>query len=228
MSISLRRRALIRTLGAAPVLLSARAALAQAPFIPQEGEDYLDVVHPQPTDSPGRIEVLDFFWYGCPHCFEFLPELESWRKRQPADVVYKHSPVDFGDPGREPHTRIFYALLALGRVDDLHVKVFEAIHVQHKHLLDPNEIADFMVANGIARESWLSAYNSFSIANMVMRARMTFQSYGIDGTPTIGIDGRFLAAPTLVRNQANPAHACVVTMDFILDRVRRERKQRKS
>jgi thiol:disulfide interchange protein DsbA len=228
MSTSDRRRELLLALCASPALFVANRAGAQAPFVPQEGTDYLLVAKPQPTDSPGRIEVLDFFWYGCPHCYAFLPELEAWRKRQAADVAFKHSPVDFGDSGREPHTRIFYALQALGRADDLHVKVFEAYHVQHKRLVDETEIADLMVANGIPRDKWLAAYNSFSIFNMVRRARMVFQAYGIDGTPTVGIDGRFLAAPTLVKDQPNPSRAAVQTMDFLVERVRRERQAHKS
>jgi thiol:disulfide interchange protein DsbA len=228
MSTSLRRRELAIALCASPALLLARPARAQAPYIPREGSDYLVVEHPQPTDTPGQIEVLDFFWYGCPHCYAFLPELEAWRKRQPADVAYRHSPVDFGDPGREPHTRIFYALQVLGRVDDMHVKVFEAFHVQHKRLVDATEIADFMAENGIPRDKWTAAYNSFSVANMVTRARATFRAYGIDGTPTLGIDGRFLAAPTLVSSQPNPAHTTMVVTDYLIDRVRRERQQRKS
>ncbi len=228
MPTSARRRELMVALCASPSLLIAAAARAQAPFIPQEGTDYLAIGRPQPTDSPGKIEVLDFFWYGCPHCYAFLPELEAWRRRQGPDISFKHAPVDFGDPGREPHTRIFYTLQVLGRVDDLHTKVFEAFHVQHKRLLDANEIADFMADNGIPRDKWLATYNSFSIANMVGRARITFQSYGIDGTPTIAVDGRFLAAPTMVKSQANPNRAAMMTVDYIVDRVRRERQQRKS
>jgi thiol:disulfide interchange protein DsbA len=157
-----------------------------------------------------------------------LPDLDAWHSRQSADISFKHAPVDFGDPGREPHTRLFYTLQALGRVDDLHVKVFEAYHVQHKRMVDSNEIADFMAANGIARDKWLATYNSFAIANMVSRARITFQSYGIDGTPTVGIDGRFLTAPTMVTSQANPNRAALATMDFLIERVRRERQHRSS
>jgi thiol:disulfide interchange protein DsbA len=228
MPTSARRRELMLALCASPALLIAPAARAQAPFIPVEGTEYQVLARPQPTDSPGKIEVLDFFWYGCPHCFAFLPELEAWRKRQGPDVAYKHSPVDFGDPRREPHTRLFYTLQILGRVDDLHVKVFEALNVQRIRLTDANEIADFMAGNGIPRDKWLATYNSFSIANMVSRARITFQSYGIDGTPSIGIDGRFLTAPTMVADQANPNRAAVMTMDYLVERVRRERQHAKS
>src|SRR5215469_14347782 len=97
-----RRRGLVAALCASPSLLLTRLANAQGYPVPQEGTDYTVLASPQPTDSPGKIEVLDFFWYGCPHCYAFLPALEAWRKRQPADVAFKHIPVAF-DTSREPH-----------------------------------------------------------------------------------------------------------------------------
>ena len=218
-----RRRELTLALCAAPALLATPALRAQAPFVPEEGTNYNVVPRPQPTDAPGKVEVLDFFWYGCPHCFAFLPDLEAWRKRLPADVAYKHAPVDFGDRGREPHSRIYATLQALGKVEELHVKVFEAYHIQHKRLVDPDEVANLMLANGIARDQWLATYNSFSVANMVNRERLTFQNYGVDGTPMLGIDGRFLTAPSMNGNQANANRATLATADYLIDRVRRER-----
>jgi thiol:disulfide interchange protein DsbA len=227
MPISQLRRRLTLALCASPALLAAPALRAQAPFIPEEGVNFTSIPRAQPTDTPGKIEVLDFFWYGCPHCYAFLPDLEAWRKRLAPDVAYKHAPVDFGDPGREPHSRIFATLQALGKVDELHVKVFEAYHVQRKRLVDPNEVADFMAANGIPREQWLATYNSFSVANMVNRERLKFQSFGIDSTPWLGIDGRFVTAPTLNVDQANPNRATLATADFLIERVRRERSRGK-
>jgi thiol:disulfide interchange protein DsbA len=225
MTPSARRRELMLALCASPLLI-APGVRAQGAFVPEEGTDYQVIAHPQPTDAPGRIEVLDFFWYGCPHCFAFLPDLEAWRQRAPADIAYRHSPVDFGDPGRENHTKIFLALQVLGKVEEMHVKVFEAYHRERKRLLDPDEIAEFMARNGIPRDKWLATFNSFSVANGVSRARMTFQAYGIDGTPTLGIDGRFLTSPTMVKSQANPSRACIATLDYVVERVRRERKKK--
>ena len=219
------RRDLIMALGAAP-LLAARPALAQAPSVPAPEVDYTVLANPQRADTPGRIEVLDFFWYGCPHCYALLPDLESWRRRQPADVAYRHVPVDFGDPGREPHTRLFYALQSLGKVDDMHVKVFDAFHLRHQRLNDADSIAEFMVANGIARDKWLAAYNSFSVAGAVRRAFLQYQAYTIDGTPTLAVDGRFLTSPTIEHTHSH--EGTINVLSYLVDQVRQEHAHRKS
>lgn len=225
MSPSRRRRELLAALCAAPAAWLGATSPAQAQaFVPEEGRHYQALERRQPTESPRRVEVLDFFWYGCPHCYNFLPDLEAWRKRQPADVAFKHSPIDFGDAAREPHARIFFALQALGRAEELHVKVFEAFHVQHRRLTDPGDIADFMAANGIPRDRWLEAFNSFSTANQVRRARQTADAYGVDGTPMIGVGGRYLTAPSMLADLSNPSRATLATIDYLVDRLRRERQ----
>jgi len=225
MSIFSRRRQVLVAVGASPALFAARAALGQISGPPREGVDYTVLANPQPTDSPGKIEVLDFFWYGCPHCYAFLPDLEAWHKRQAADVAYKHVPVAF-DAAREPHSKIFYALQALNRVDDMHAKVFDAFHVRHMRLLDRDEIADFMASNGIARDKWLAVYDSFSVAGSVSRARLITQAYTIDGTPTLACDGRFLTSPSLAQSHTNAGALAV--LDYLVERVRRERAHKKS
>jgi len=224
LSSSLRREFLL-ALGAAPALLTASTVMAQVSPAPREGADYTVLNNPQPTDSPGKIEVLDFFWYGCPHCYSFLPDLEAWRKRQGPDVAYKHVPVAF-DSAREAHSKIFFALQVLNRVDDLHVTVFDAYHQRHLRLLDREEIADFMASNGIAREKWLAAYDSFTVAGLVSRARLMVQAYAIDGTPTIAIDGRFLTSPSMV--QSHSFAGAITVMDYLVDRLRRERAHKRS
>ena len=220
-----RRRDLVLALSLAP-LLAVRPALAQAPYVPQPDVDYTVLANPQPTDAPGKVEVLDFFWYGCPHCYALLPDLEAWRRRQPADVAFKHVPVDFGDPSREPHTRLFCALQVLGRVDDLHVKVFDAMNQRHLRLTDADAIADFMGDNGIPRDKWLAAYNSFSVAGGVRRARIQYQSYLIDGTPTLAVDGRFLTSPTIEHTHTHAGTLAVLS--YLIDHVRAERAHRHS
>jgi len=222
---SSQRREFLLALGAAPALLTASTVMAQVSPAPREGADYTVLNNPQPTDSPGKIEVLDFFWYGCPHCYAFLPDLEAWRKRQPADVAFKHVPVAF-DTAREAHSKIFFTLQLLNRVDEMHVKVFDAFHQRHLRLLDRDEIADFMASNGIARDKWLATYDSFSVAGAVSRARLMVQAYAIDGTPTIAIDGRFLTSPSIV--QSHSFAGAISVMDYLIERVRRERAHKRS
>ncbi|HEX4597273.1 MAG TPA: thiol:disulfide interchange protein DsbA/DsbL [Burkholderiaceae bacterium] len=220
MHASKQRRSLVMGLCCAPLV-----AAAQAPTAPEAGVDYVVLDRPQPPLEAGvnKIEVVDFFGYWCPHCFEFVNDLEAWRKRLPSDVAYMHVPVAF-NPSENPLSMTFYALQSLGRLDDMHMKVFKAIHIDRKKLFDTNDIADFVAANGIDRDKWLSVYNSFSIASAVNRANQVWQNYRIDGTPTLACDGRFLTSPSIARKKGNAAALAV--MDYLLERVRSERKKR--
>jgi len=203
--------------------LAPLAARAQAPAAPQPGVDYVVLDSPQPPlEDSGKIEVVDFFGYWCPHCFEFVGDLEAWRKRLPADVAYMHVPVAF-NPSETALSMTFYTLQTLGRLEDMHVKVFKAIHVDRKKLFDPNDIADFMAENGIDRNKWLSTYNSFSVAADAKRANQLWQAYRIDGTPTLACDGRFLTSPSITK-KGNAATLAV--MDYLVERERRGRKKK--
>jgi protein dithiol oxidoreductase (disulfide-forming) len=214
------RRSFVMGLCCAPLV-----ATAQAPSAPQAGVDFivLDRAQPPLQARGNQIEVVDFFGYWCPHCFQFVDDLEAWRKRLAADVAYVHVPVAF-NPSEAPLSMMFYSLEALGRLDDLHVKVFRAIHVEHKKLFETNEIADFAAANGIDRDKWLSVFNSFSVASEVNRANQIWQNYQVDGTPTLACDGRFLTSPSIAHNRGNAAALSV--MDYLLERVRLERTKK--
>jgi thiol:disulfide interchange protein DsbA len=204
--------------------LTPLAARAQGASAPQPGTDYIVLDRPQPPlEATDKIEVVDFFGYWCPHCFEFVGELEAWRKRLPADVAYRHVPVAF-NPTENPLSMTFYALQTLDRLEDMHLKVFKAIHVEKKKLFDANDIADFMAANGIDRAKWLSVYNSFSVASAVSRANQIWQAYRIDGTPTLACDGRYLTSPSIARNRGSAGALAV--MDYLLELARREHKKK--
>jgi len=190
---------------------------------PEAGVDYLVLQNPQAVENRDRIEVIEFFQYSCPHCFAFTPDLNAWRKHLAPDVVYRRVPVAF-DPSRQPHSQIYYALEALNRLDDMHEKVFKAFHVDHRHLLDPSEIADFMASNGIDRAQWLATYNSFSVVSKANQAVQVWTAYKIDGTPTLACDGRFLTAPSMVRSHSRSG--CLLVMDYLIERARRERRKK--
>ena len=203
--------------------LAPLAARAQGGGPPEAGVDYLVLPNPQPVETGDKIEVLEFFQYSCPHCFAFTPDLEAWRKHLPPDVAYRRCPVAF-DPSRQPHSQIYYALVALNRIEDMHDKVFNAIHVAHKSLMDSNEIADFMAANGIDRAQWLATYNSFSVVSQANRAVQVWTAYKIDGTPTLGCDGKYMTAPSMVRSHTRAG--CLAVMDYLIVRARQERKKK--
>jgi thiol:disulfide interchange protein DsbA len=199
------------------------AARAQDNSTPEAGTDYVVLQNPQPVESGDKIEVLEFFQYSCPHCFAFTPDLNAWRKHLAPDVAYRRVPVAF-DASRQPHSQIYYALEALGRLEDMHDKVFSAIHVSHRHLMDANEIADFMAENGIDRAQWLAAYSSFSVVSKANQAVQIWTSYKIDGTPTLACDGKYLTAPSMVRSRTRTG--CLLVMDYLIAKARRERKKK--
>jgi thiol:disulfide interchange protein DsbA len=208
-----RRRVLLAT-----ALVPALSIAFAQPKEPVAMRDYREVKPAQPVDTGDKIEVLEFFWYGCPHCATFEPDLEAWRRKLPADVQYRRLPVAF-DASRANHTKIYYALLQLNKVDELHRKVFAVMHVQRKPMLDPNEIADFMAANGIDRKLWLDTFNSFAVATQTNRAAQVWAAYKLDGTPAVAVDGKWMTSPSMVGSRA----ATLPVLDHLVDRARRER-----
>lgn len=168
---------------------------AQAQLTP--GKDYVLVKPPQPTDSGNKIEVLEFFWYGCPHCANLQPFLESWLKRKPADVEFKHMPAVFQDSW-VPLTRAYYTLEAMGLTDKLHQELFNAIHRQKANLRDANAIIDWAAGKGVDRKRFSDTYNSFGINGRLQRSIDLTRKYDIPGTPAIAIDGKFVTAPSMV------------------------------
>lgn len=214
------RRRVLQALAAVPVLAALPCVHAQggAP----SPDQYREVKPIQPTENPARIEVVDFFWYGCPACNAFLAPLTAWKKKLPADVNYRYLPVSF-DPRNEPHTRLFFTLEALNKVDELHARVFEEMHKNKKPLRNAEEIADFAAARGIDKKLWLDTFNSFSVQTKVKRAQQVWMGYKIDGTPSIGIDGRYATAPSV----AGSGEAALAVTDFLIDQLRRQRSGRK-
>lgn len=213
-SLSLSRRHLLIAAALAP-------ALAHAQRTPQELKDYSLVKPPQPTEG-NKIEVLEFFQYTCPHCYSLEPVLASWRKTLPADVEYRRNPIAWND-STLPHVKIYYTLEALKKTEEMHAKVFKAIQVDRRPLLKPDEIADFMAANGFDRKQWLDTFNSFAVNTRATRAGQVWKAYKIDGTPTLAIDGKFLTAPSMVgTREGTPA-----VMDFLIQRARAERGGKK-
>jgi len=222
------RRHIVIGLCSAPLLpLPAFAQLTT----PKAGSDYLVLGRPQPVESGDKIEVLEFFQYSCPHCFAFTPYLMAWRKRLAADVEYRRVPIAF-DPSVQPHVQLYYALDALNRLDDLHEKVFNAIHVNHRRLEDTDEITEFVAANGIDRAQWKAAFNSFSVVTKTMQSGKVSAGYEITGTPTLACDGKYETAPSMIQvdSSVDRSHAgdvarsgALTVMDYLIDRSRKER-----
>lgn len=171
------------------------AAPAQAAQITL-GKDYVEVKPPQPTDSAGKIEVLEFFWYGCPHCNNLQPSLEAWVKRKPADVEFKHVPAVFQDSW-VPLTRAYYTIEAMGLLDKLHQEMFATLHKQRVNLKDANAIFDWAASKGVDRKKFADTYNSFGVNGRTQRSIELTRKFDIPGTPALVINGKFITAPSM-------------------------------
>jgi protein dithiol oxidoreductase (disulfide-forming) len=206
------RRDFVLAAGATAI---AGTVLAQQPKAPTEGSEYRTVKPTQPTEAPaGKVEVVEFFWYGCPHCNTLEPLLNDWVKRLPQDVTFRRVHVPFAVVA---HQQLFFTLQALGQVDALHDKVFAAIHKDRQRLDKPEEMADFVARHGVDRKQFLDTYGSFGVRTRMQRASQLAAGYKIDGVPAFGVNGKYVTAPSMVGS--NPGALRMVEM-----LVERERK----
>jgi thiol:disulfide interchange protein DsbA len=154
-------------------------------------EGYTLLNPPQPTNSGVRIEVLEFFFYGCIHCHHLHPALDQWEKNLPGDVQVEHVPVAF-NPNWEPMAYTFYALKAMGKLAQLDDKLYDAWNVDNLRLVNRDTIADFVAKHGVDRQRFLGNYDSFSVQSDVKRSKQMMLDYKIEGTPTLVVDGKYV------------------------------------
>jgi len=200
---------------AASALVAAGPAFAQT-TAPVEGKDYTRVETPQPPGVPaGKIEVLEFFSYACPHCSAFEPTIEAWEKQLPADVVLHRVPVPFL-MNADNFMRTYYALETIGAVQAMQLKIFRAIHVERKHLEKGEDIAAFVGANGGDAAKFLAAFKSFSVNTSVARAKKLMADFKIDSVPTLVVQGRWMTSPS----QAGSSERVLAVVDQLVQRTR--------
>lgn len=184
---------------ASTVGLSALPALAQAQakIKPLErGTEFLELDGPAPIEAPaGRVEVVEFFWYNCPHCNVFEPMFDAWVKKVPKDVFVRRVPVAFRD-SFEPQQRLYFVLEALGKVEELHKKVFHTIHTENKPLNTFELISAWAEKQGIAKARFTQLYTSSAVTNKVRKAVQLQNAYAVDGVPSLGIHGRYFTSAT--------------------------------
>ncbi|HET9823012.1 MAG TPA: thiol:disulfide interchange protein DsbA/DsbL [Burkholderiaceae bacterium] len=202
-------------LGAAAALLGAAGAHAQGAQ-PVEGRDFVRLNTPAPVAAGGKIDIVVFFSYGCPHCYSFEPMLEQWMKRLPADVAVRRVPAAFNGPF-EGYAKLYLALEALGLADTLSRRVFNAIHVQRQRLDKEADIAAFVQANGADGAKVVETMKSFGVATKLKQSRQLFDAYKIDGVPTLGIHGRWFTSPAL----ANGHDRALAVADVLIGRARK-------
>ncbi|TSA09302.1 MAG: thiol:disulfide interchange protein DsbA/DsbL [Comamonadaceae bacterium] len=163
---------------------------------PIEGKDYARLQQSVPVAVAGKIEVLELFGYWCPHCFHLEPKLEAWVKKLPANVSFRRIPVAWQDT-QVPFQKLFFALEILSSRSDIHLKVFEAVHVQHLPLDSDAGIAAFASANGIDKVKLLDTMKGFAVTTKLKTATQTATAYQIDGVPTLAVNGQFLTSPEM-------------------------------
>jgi thiol:disulfide interchange protein DsbA len=196
--------------------MGAMGALNPAHAAPVADKDYTKLAAPQPVDvAAGKVEVIEFFWYGCPHCNEFEPYLEAWAKKQGPDVVFKRVPVAFRDDFI-PHSKMYHALDALGVAEKVTPAVFNEIHVKKNYLLTPQAQADFLATQGVDKKKYLDAYNSFSTQSAVQRDTKLMQDYKIDGVPTLAVQGKYETGPAAT----NSLPGTIQVLDFLVQQIR--------
>jgi len=197
--------------------LAGLAPLAQAQGGPIEGQHYVKLTQRQPTQDPKKLEVVEFFWYGCPHCHAFEPMLDAWVKKLPADVNFRRLPVAFREVPFVLHQKLYFAIETLGLVDSLHRKVFNAMHVERNPLNTPEAIGDFVAKNGVDKAKFIDTMNSFSVQAKSKQAAALSAGYKIDGTPAIGIDGRYYTAGSL----AGSNERSLVVTEYLMAQARK-------
>lgn len=170
--------------------LVSTTALAQG-NAPVAGKNYQVVSKPAVVEAPaGKIEVVEFFWYNCPHCNSFEPTFDAWTKRVPKDVVVRRVPIAFR-ADFQPQQRLYYTLEAMGLVEKLTPKVFAAIHVEKQKLDSADQITEWVVKQGVDKAKFLGEYNSFTVANKASKATQLQNAYQIEGVPALGVAGRY-------------------------------------
>jgi thiol:disulfide interchange protein DsbA len=194
----------------------ALASGARAQGTPEEGKQFVKLQSPVATNLPAgkKIEVIEFFWYGCPHCFSFEPALGPWAKQLPADVYFHPVPIYFLGPVE--HQKVFYALEEIGQREAMHSKLFNAIHVQHKPLNTEAEITAFVTANGVDGAKFTEAFKSFSVNTKVTRGKQLGTAYKLDGVPALCVQGRFHTSPGM----AGGGDRAVQVAEFLIQRSR--------
>ena len=186
----MKRREFAIGLAAAPLL----AHPAWAAGEPVEGKDFIRLAQPVPVAVPGKIEVIEFFGYWCPHCNTLEPVLQAWVRKLPSDVNFRRSPVAW-QPSHEPYQKLYFALEAMGLGQDMHAKVFDAVHRQGLRLDNEAGMAAFATANGVDKAKLTDTMKGFTVSSKVRMANQLWAAYHLDGVPSIAVNGRFVTGP---------------------------------
>jgi thiol:disulfide interchange protein DsbA len=193
---------LIKNTAAALLLACASVSAFASLANPEVNKEYLVLAQPQQTDSVGKIEVTEFFYYSCPHCNVLDPLITEWVKKQGNAISFKRVHIDFGQ-GQEPLQRMFYTLEVMGKLDELHSKIFRAIHTDRVFLRTDQDMLSFVTKNGVDKMKYLEISKSFGVESKMGRAKSLQAAYKIEFVPAVFVDGHYMTAPSQLQ-QAMP------------------------
>ena len=180
-----------------------------------EGREYLALTNPQPTNSGDKIEVVELFWYGCPHCYHLEPVIEQWLVNKPDDVEFVRMPAIIGPPW-ELLAKAYYTAEYLGVLDKMHLALFDYLHKDKKKITNEAALQSFFIEQGVSREDFKNTYTSFAVAMKVSNARLMTQRYGITGVPTIIVNGKYSTSGSLAGSNEN----IIKVMDYLVKQER--------
>lgn len=201
-----------------------------APAAPKNGVEYKTLAQPQNTDAGGKVEVIEFFSYTCPHCNSFDPVLADWVRKNADKIVFKRVHVGHHDIDASLQ-RAYVTFEAMGIAEQVHPKVFAALHVERERLVDDNSIVAWLPKAGVATDKYIAVTNSFGLRARINRAREKLQAYQIEEWPMVAIGGRYLTSPYMAGSAMRPAPneaqqqaAALQVMDHLVARARAENK----
>jgi len=188
--------------------LSATAAIAF-----EEGKSYKKLAQPQATMDKNKIEVVELFWYGCPHCHKFQPYVEKWLKTKPDNVSYIRMPAILREDW-SLHARAFYTAETLGVLDRIHTPLFDAIHNDKRHLFTEGKLMDFFAEHGVNNDDFRNTFHSFAVDSKVRRARQMTRRYQTRGTPAVAINGKYVTGPGMAKGFDN----MIKVIDYLVEK----------
>lgn len=194
------------------------STLGAAQGLYKEGRDYIEIAKPVQTVDATKVEVTEVFWYGCPHCNQFRPIFDSWKKKQAKDVIVQHSPAIW-NKNMIVHANIFYTAKVLGKSDEMHEDIFDAMHKQRKRMLDEKEIySSVFKKHGISEEEFKKTFKSFGVLNMVTQAEKRARNeYKVQGTPEVVVNGRY----RISTRQTGTHQKMLQVAEYLIDKERK-------
>lgn len=189
---------------------------------PQAGRDYKPLATPQPVETGARIEVVEFFWYGCSHCYDLEPFIKKWTAKLPADVEFRRVPA-IPTERWATNARTFYTLEALGELPRLHQEVFDAVHIDRVNFNDEKTQLEWMAKKGVDRQKFADAWASFSVQSKVKRAAQVTRAFDVNSVPSLVVDGKYLTTVAM----AGSPEQLMKTLDDLIVKARGERPKKK-